>query len=78
MTIYTRHELDRCPFVRLVAAGRDDAARRMAMAPPDPAEAAVADELVGMARQHLADTKSISLADGPPEVTAGQPDPPPA
>lgn len=53
--VYRRSELDACPFVRLVAAGRDDAARRMAMAPPEPVEPVVAEELVTMARQHLAE-----------------------
>lgn len=47
-------DLAKCPFVRLVAAGREQAARDLAASGPDPAEPAVADWLVSEARRHLA------------------------
>jgi len=45
--------LGRCPFVRLVADGNVDGARRLAAAPPDPAEPVVIDWLIAEARRHL-------------------------
>jgi len=46
--------LTRCPFARAIAEGREDEARAMAAAPPDPAEPRVVDWLVAEARRHLA------------------------
>lgn len=46
-------DLRRCPFVRAVAEGREADARRLAAAPPDPAEPPVIDWLVQTAREAL-------------------------
>jgi hypothetical protein len=45
--------LGRCPFVRCVADGNLDAARRIAAAPPEPAEPVVIDWLIAEAQRHL-------------------------
>jgi len=49
------HSLLRCPFVRLVAHGRDDDARVLAAKPPDPVFGPVADWLITEARRQLQD-----------------------
>jgi hypothetical protein len=50
-----RLELERCPFVRLVDAGRIDEALALANAPPDPAGELGAAWLVTEARRILAE-----------------------
>jgi hypothetical protein len=52
--LFSPVELGRCPFVRLLADGNVDGARRLAAAPPDPAEPVVIDWLLAEARRHLA------------------------
>lgn len=61
----SRAELERCPFVRLVNAGRIAAALRLAAAGPEPAERVVRRWLVAEARRQLA------AADLEPDAGAG-------
>jgi len=51
-------DLRRCPFVRLVAAGRDDEAAALANEPPDPTGPAGAAWLIAEARRQLAEVTS--------------------
>jgi len=44
-------DVRRCPFVRAVIDGREDRARALAAAPPDPAEPVVIDWLLQVARE---------------------------
>jgi hypothetical protein len=56
--------LMRCPFVRAVADGHIDVARRIAAAPPEPAEPVVIDWLVHEARRHLTTAATPRAGDG--------------